>query len=270
MTTQDYRDINRRAWSFFSSAGCDSAKPFGPTEFARARYWLDSYGWLPWNQVKSVLCIACGGGQQAALFASLGCQVTSLDLCREQLEKDRNAATRHGLEIECVEGDMLDLSLLYGRSYDLVYQAVSACYVPDVRRLYREVHKVLRADGYYRVEHWNPVHFQLADPPWDGGAYRVDRPQTYKEPLPWLGLQKENTGGIPSCHHYIHPLQDLIGSMCDENFQIIRFAETGETNPNAAPCTFPHLSAFLPTFFLLLARRGLSRSRTPSEPSSAS
>jgi len=110
-----------------------------------------------------VLCLACGGGQQAALFASLGYRVTLADISPDQLQIDRAVAEEYGLKIELVEADMLDLSRLHGRQFDLVYQAVSACYVPDVQRLYREVARVIKPGGWYRVEHWNPVQLQLPD-----------------------------------------------------------------------------------------------------------
>src|SRR5262249_38927681 len=104
--------------------------------------------------VRQVLCLASAGGQQAPMFASLGCRVVSADLCPEQLERDASTAKRLGFEIECVECDMLDLSPLYGRNFDLVYQAVSACYAPNVAKLYAEVARVLKHGGFYRVEHW--------------------------------------------------------------------------------------------------------------------
>ena len=97
------------------------------------------------------------------MFASLDCRVTSVDLCPEQLQRDRMTADRYGLDLECLEADMLDLSALYGRAFDLVYQAISFCYVPDVSKLYAQVSRVLRSGGFYRVEHWNPVNMQLAD-----------------------------------------------------------------------------------------------------------
>lgn len=138
---ENYRTVSRNAWAYLAKNGCDSSLAYGPEEFKHARKWLDANGWIPWRRVHSVLCLACGGGQQALLFASLGHRVTLLDISPEQLGIDREVAERYGLEVECVEGDMQNLSSLYGRDFDLVYQAVSACYVPDVRRVYQEIFK---------------------------------------------------------------------------------------------------------------------------------
>lgn len=253
----NYRTVSRDAWALLAKRGCDSCQPFGPKQFGSAKRWLDSRGWIPWKRVQSVLCLACGGGQQAPLFASLERQVTLADISPDQLNIDRWAAQKYGLEIECVEADMLHLSELYGRQFDLVYQAVSACYVPDVRKLYREVFKVLRPGGYYFVQHWNPVHVQLADnQAWDGNAYRVARPQLPGEPVPSPMEWDEQTGEVTAhCWHYIHSLTHLIGGLCDSGFTIQRFAENEDADLSAEPGAHTHLSAYLPSFFSIFARR---------------
>ncbi len=253
----NYRTISRDAWAFLARNGCDSCAAYGPEHFASARDWLDSQRWIPWKQVQSVLCLACGGGQQAPLFASLGCQVTLVDISPDQLTIDRQTAEQHGFAIECLEADMLDLSPLYGRDFDLVYQAVSACYVPNVRKLYREVFQVLKPCGYYRVMHWNPVHVQLAkNRLWDGHAYRVSRPQTPGKPIRSPMAWDEQTGEASAvCWHYIHPLGHLIGGLCDAGFAILRFDECGEANLSAEPGSHAHLGAYLPSFFSMFARR---------------
>jgi hypothetical protein len=147
---------------------------------------------------------------------------------------------------------MLDLARLHGRGFDLVYQPVSACYIPDVRPLYREVARVVRPGGFYRVEHWTLLHVQLADDvPWDGQAYRVARPQRPGRPLPW----RHGDDGQATCWHYIHPLDDLIGGLCAAGFVVLGFAETRPGDLSAEPGSHAHLAAYLPPFFALFARR---------------
>src|SRR5689334_1410195 len=143
--------------------GSHSSRAYGPEQFSRARQLLDPAGWFPWRRLRTVLCLAGGGGQQGPLFASLGYEVTVVDLSPEQLEQDRATARRHGLTLDCVEADMQDLSALPQGSFDLVYQPVSSLYVADIRQCYRQVAAVTRPGGLFFSEHWNPVQMQLAE-----------------------------------------------------------------------------------------------------------
>lgn len=251
MTDATYRSVNRAGWGKLNSRSGEHDQPYGPEEFARARQLLDPAGWLPWRRFHSVLCLAAGGGQQGPLFASLGYEVTVVDLSPDQLASDRATAARHGLHLECVEADMQDLSALSGRSFDLVYQAVSSLYVPDIRQSYQQVAAVTEPGGLYLSEHWNPVQMQLdTGERWDGGAYRVSlRPGT--GPYPWPpGDLTEAT-----CWHYVHSLEDMLGGLCDAGFVIVRFGEQGEAEPGATPGTQAHLDGYLPAHFCILARR---------------
>lgn len=249
-----YRSVNRQAWTRLARQGSDSSRPYYTKDPSRARAWLDPSGWIRWEEIRHVLCLASGGGQQAPNFAQLECCVVSADLCAEQLELDRRTAREHGLSVECVETDMLELSALYGRDFDLVYQAVSACYVPDVRSLYGEVARVLRDGGFYRVEHWSPVHMQLAhDRRWTGRGYELVRPHVSGQRDIWKG-STANDGPAPECWHYIHTLTDLIGGLCDAGFQILHFSEQGIKDESAEPGSEEHVGVFVPQFLTLYAQ----------------
>jgi SAM-dependent methyltransferase len=248
---RSYQTVNRLVWTQLAQQGDDSAEA-GQNQFAQARQWLDPQGWMHWPEIRRVLCLASGGGRQAPMFACLGCHVVSADLCPEQLRLDSESAHRHGFEIECIEADMLDLSMLYGRDFDLVYQAISACYVPDVRRLYAEVFRVLRPGGYYRAEHWNPVNMQLADDfRWTGRGYEMVR--TPGSAHAWHGAA-QNGGEPMEAWHYIHSLTDQIGGLCDAGFRILHFSEHGERDESAEPGSKAHAYIYAPPFLSLYAQ----------------
>ncbi|MFZ0376436.1 MAG: class I SAM-dependent methyltransferase [Solirubrobacteraceae bacterium] len=252
--TEDYLSVNRQAWSVFARRGEQSTRAYGDDVFAQPRACLDDEGWIPWREVRSVLCLAAGGGQQGPLFASLGLEVTVVDISPAQLETDREVAHRRGLAMETVEADMLDLSQLHGAGFDLVYQPVSALYVPDVPALYREVARTLRPGGYYHVQHWNPVQMQVAERrPWDGTAYRLVHPQGTGEPIAWDHGLDEN-GDAAVSWNWIHPLGSLIGGLCRAGFVLTRFAERGHGDLRRPPGTQQHLAGFVPSFFAVLAK----------------
>jgi SAM-dependent methyltransferase len=251
----DYKDVNRLAWTRLACQGNTSSRPFDKEHIVEARSWLDPERWIDWTQVRNVLCLASGGGQQAVLFASLGCVVVSADLCPEQLAMDLETARRHGFEIECVEADMLDLSALRGRNFDLVYQAISACYVPAVRRLCDEIAQVLRPGGNYRVDHWNPIHMQLGEAPfWTGRGYELVCPCISGSRHVWRCADGSGAGDT-ECWHYLHSLTDLIGSLCDSGFRIARFAERRSHCENAEPGSDAHVGLFIPPVLSVYAQK---------------
>jgi SAM-dependent methyltransferase len=249
-----YREVNRDGWAKLVAEHSDSSCPYSDDEFSRAREILDPDGWLEWSSITSVLCLACGGGQQAALFASLGCTVTSFDLCVEQLELDKRVAHSRNLSIECLQGDMLDLTSLYGRKFDLIYQAVSACYIPEVLPLCEALWDLLPEGGSYWVEHWNPMHIQLEDlGAWNGSGYKIVRPQLSGVKHEWVGYS--DGGEAPVCWHFIHSLSQLIGGLCTAGFIIEKFVERAAADLTAEPGSHAHLAAYVPPFFAMLARR---------------
>jgi SAM-dependent methyltransferase len=252
----DGRAASRRAWDQLAKIGCFCSEAYGTNEFKNARSLLDFAGWIPWHEINTVLCLAAGGGQQSLLFASLGYRVTVVDLSPEQLTVDRTVAEQNGFEVECIEGDMLNIDRLLSRQFDLVYQPISAHYANDVRRLYRVVRKVVRPGGFYWVEHWSPFQMQLAAiDRWDSQAYRLVEPQRSGKPIPWIVTCELSPKAPNICWHYVHSLNELIGGMCDAGFKILRFAEREQKNLNAEPGSEAHLAAYLPPFLAIFGQR---------------
>ena len=129
---------------------------------------------------KKVLCLASGGGQQSAVFSLLGADVTVADISQGQLNGDIRAAQHYGYEIKTVLCSMMDLSVFEAETFDVVYQPVSICFVPDVLPVYREVYRVLKKGGIYSVSHINPAtypaDFDNEIDGWDGTGYRISSP----------------------------------------------------------------------------------------------
>lgn len=160
---------------------------------------------------RDVLCLASGGGQQSAVFSILGAQVTVVDLAEGQLEGDRKAARHYGYELTTLQADMRDLSCLNANSFDLVFQANSTAYVPDIRQVYSEVSRVLRLHGTYRVDNGNPAIFSVK---WDGAKYEISDPYSEK-------IKNREDGGI----EFRHYMDDIFNGLLDSGFSIQRVYE---------------------------------------------
>jgi SAM-dependent methyltransferase len=250
------RNPSRRAWDHLARNGCFSSQAYGSEEFKEARARLDFKGWIPWRQIRTVLCLAGAGGQQSALFASLGYHVTVVDISPEQLKIDEAVAAENGFDIDCIQGDMLDLDRLVNRQFDLVYQPISAHYANDVRVLYRKIYTVVRPGGFYWAEHWSPFQMQLAViDRWDGQSYRIAEPQRRGVAVPWI-IHQHAEGNVPGIGwHYIHSLDDLIGGLCEAGFHILRFTERRQADAYAAQGSEAHLAAYIPPFIAIFAQR---------------
>lgn len=247
---------NESAWDYWASMGSISSRPIGMLEPADARTMLDPDGWLPWNEIRRVLCLGAAGGQQGPAFAMLGCDVTVVDLSDRQLELDRRIAQEHGLRVSCVQGDMCGLDRLVSGPFDLVYQPISSCYVADVGELYRQVEGVLRPGGLYRVEHWNPTHMRL----WTSAEKSASGYTLAATGSPTDSFATAVAFGpageqLVTARTFPHSLEALLGSLCDTGFAIRRLAEDRGGDPDAEIGSDERLAAFLPPFFRLLARK---------------
>lgn len=177
---------------------------------------------------KDVLCLASGGGHQSVVFGLLGANVTVLDLSAGQLNGDRVAAEHYGYDVRLVKGDMRDLSVFDDASFDLIYQPISITFVPDVKEVYREVHRVLRPGGVYSVHHCNPstypTSFVGGANGWDGEGYRIAEPYMGGPILVDSDGRENMTCGEP-IGEYRHLLRDIFGGLLELGFQITEVLE---------------------------------------------
>lgn len=253
LSARKYADTNRRAWDYLAAVNSSASQPWPEATAEEYRAWVDEFGWLPWSELGDVLLLCGAGGQQGPVFASLGLNVTVVDLSDGQLAIDRRVAAQRGLRIETVSADAQDPSLLAGRQFDLVYQPVSTCYLPNPRLVYANVARLVKPGGWYLSDHWNPAQIQLSTGVrWDGSAYRVARPSGGRRPL---RVVDPSTSDGPDCMYFAHRLRDLVGGICDAGFVIERFGERGVADPAAEPDTTDHLGAYLAPFYEVLARR---------------
>ena len=169
-----------------------------------------------------VLCLAGGGGQQSALCSLLGAKVTVLDLTPEQLRRDQVAAQHYGYEVETIQGDMRDLSVLEGRTFDRVIQPISTLYVPDLSELFAGVARVLKSGGLYYADFCYPRLYMVEDLGWDGNGYLLRFSQPHKR---GAVLETEPDGlmnfteGV-SYGEFNHLLSDIVNGLISEGLMV--------------------------------------------------
>lgn len=192
---------------------------------------------------KDVLCLACGGGQQSAVFALLGARVTVVDLAEGQLEGDRKAAAHYGYEVRTVHGDMRDLSPLAAESFDVVY-GMALAYVPDAREVYHQVARVLRPGGLYRMDSDQPAIRFLT---WDGSGYRISKPYVEK-------IERREDGGI----EFRHYIDDIFNGLLEVGLSIRQVEDLSrdvKPDDEAPPGTWNHVRTYVGGYFVVVAQK---------------
>jgi SAM-dependent methyltransferase len=232
----DIRKYNRSAWDKEVERGNQWTLPVSDEEIAAARVGVWDIILTPTKPVPKewfrglegldVLCLASGGGQQGPILAAAGARVTVFDNSPKQLRQDRLVAERHMLPITTIEGDMADLSVFDGQSFDLIVHPVSNLFVPDIQPVWQETFRVLRRGGVLLAGFTNPVIYlfdhDLAE---RTGILQVKYALPYSDltSLPDEERLRYIETGAPL--EFSHTLQDQIGGQIEAGFIIAGFFE---------------------------------------------
>lgn len=250
---------NKDRWEELAQAGVEYSRPLLHLDAASARALLDPFDIMGDVAGQDVLCLASGGGQQSVAFAMLGAAVTVYDLSDTQLQRDREAAQGYGVQIRAVQGDMRDLRRFAERSFGVVWQAHSINFVPDARPVFRQVARVIRPGGLYRVECNNPFVAGLDERDWDGRAYPLSRPYLdgaeieYADPYWEVWSEDGNCRRVRGPKEFRHTLSTLVNGMVEQGFAILGLWEETSADPDAPPGTWEHLKSVAPPWFTIWA-----------------
>jgi len=225
------RSYNREAWDREVREGVNRwTQPFGAEVIAKARQGEFSIlltenipvprRWFPPLEDARVLCLASGGGQQGPVLAAAGANVTVFDNSPAQLKQDQFVVEREALSLKTVEGDAADLSIFADESFDLIFNPCSTVFMPDVRPVWRECHRVLRHGGILMTGSTNPVHYIFDLFKADEGILEVAYSIPYSDLTSLSEEDREEylSKGLPV--EFGHSLTDLLGGQCDAGFVI--------------------------------------------------
>lgn len=177
--------------------------------------------WLADIRGKRILCLASGGGQQAPILAAAGAVVVSFDLSDEQLRKDQMVATREGLGIQCIQGDMANLQCFPDKCFDVIVHPASNVFVKEVEVVWRECFRVVRPGGALLSGFMNPAVFLFDhDEVASTGqlVVRYSLPYSDEGSLPANRLEAKIAAG--QSLEFSHSLTAQIGGQTDAGFVI--------------------------------------------------
>lgn len=233
----DPLEHNRAAWNLLFEKGCEWTKPVDSQTIERARRGEWAVLLTPRRKVPrswfgdlrgmNVLCLASGGGQQAPVLAAAGASVVSFDLSENQLAQDRMVAEREALSLQCIQGDMADLSVFGDAQFDLVFNPISTVFVPDVLPVWRESFRVLRPGGALLSGFMNPGFFLFDHKPLGGSedlVVKYSLPYSELEPQHLCPSRREEIEGGGALE-FSHSLETLLGGQLAAGFVITGFYE---------------------------------------------
>jgi SAM-dependent methyltransferase len=224
----DLPDYNRKAWDAQVAKGNRWTVPVGPDEIAAARRGEWRIVLTPTRPVprewfgevagRDVLCLASGGGQQGPILAAAGARVVVLDLSPAQVQRDRDVAAREGLSLTAVEGDMRDLSRFSDGTFDLIVHPISNCFLPDVRPMWREAFRVLKAGGALLAGFCNPILYVFDDALADKGELAVRHSIPYSDLTSLSDEERRRYTDANEPLVFGHSLEDQIGGQLQAGF----------------------------------------------------
>jgi len=247
--------VNRDRWNSLARANVEYSRPFMNITIEEAEKYVYRHGVLTDVTGKKVLCLASGGGQDSIAFGLLDADVTVLDLSDVQLERDRQAAKQHGLQIKTIQGDMRDLSIFAQDQFDIVWQMYSINFIPSPGSIFREVQRVLKSGGIYFLQFANPFAIGIDNEKWDGKAYPIDclyiQGEDISEKFHNWDVEQPDGSKIKcsSPHEYRHTLSCILNGLAGNGFILLGLWEWMRSEENPQPGSWAHYTQVIPPWF---------------------
>ncbi len=249
---------NRERWNELATTGVQYSRPWLDLDESTARHRIDPLGLLSDVNGKRVLCLAGGGGQQSAAFALLGADVTVFDLSDEMLARDHVAAKHYGHEVTTIQGDAQNLAQLTSDHFEIVWQAHSLSFIPNLDLLFDGIVRVLQPDGMYHLSAWNPLAYGT-DEQWTGEGYLLR--EGYIEGAEAVSgdgyWDITNTDGQPARvagpREFRHTLTAIMNGLINRGFILLDVHEEPLGNPKAKPGSWDHFCSVAPPWLVIWA-----------------
>jgi 2-polyprenyl-3-methyl-5-hydroxy-6-metoxy-1,4-benzoquinol methylase len=195
---------------------------------------------------KRVLELGCGGGQASIALAKQGAKVITVDPSAERLDEVRAACDREEVKVELHQGDLAELPFVRAETIDVVLSTYALATVPDLDRVFRQVHRVLRQECAVVFSIPHPA-FALFDP---AGAdpLRIARSYFDRTPRPW------SAGGVEGADHP-RTISDVFTGLMRANFRVDTLLEPSVATDTVRSAYFIPTMNWVPATLVIRARK---------------
>lgn len=231
----NYQDEIAKTWDHINECLIDKTKAISHEEYMRAKSGelkVSLAGiktvpkeWFPELKGKNILALACGGGQQAPIFAAHGANVTVTDYSDRQLACETDVAEREKYHISIVKADMSKDFPFSDNTFDMIFNPVSNCYIESILPMWRECARVIRKKGILMMAFVKEEHFMF-EPDFRNEDVLISR---HSLPFnPYTDLTDELKKKYAEEHRpvaFSHSLTEQIGGLIDAGFEITNIYE---------------------------------------------
>jgi ubiquinone/menaquinone biosynthesis C-methylase UbiE len=169
---------------------------------------------------KNILELGCGGGQCSIAFAKQGAKCTGIDISKKQLEYAEKLAKRNKVKINFIHGSFQDLRKIKSKSYDIVFSAFAFQYSPNIKKLFKEVYRILKKKGLFVFSLDHPFSFVIYR---NESYYHTGK---IEEVETWPDGSKHKFVG------YKRKLSDIFNALVESNFIVERIIEPFQLKKN--------------------------------------
>ena len=131
----------------------------------------------------------------------------------------------------------------------------------DARAVFREVARVVRPGGLYRLMCANPFVMGASTKDWDGRGYAlahtyVDGARVEGTDEEWV-YERAGREQVRPPREYRHGFGTLLGGLAEQGFRLLRASEDESIHlrPDAEPGTWDHFVSVVRPWLTFLARR---------------
>jgi len=161
---------------------------------------------------RRVLELGCGGGHAAVGMAMRGARVTAVDPDVTQINLARSLANAKEVAVEFHQALPAELAFVRADQMDLVVSVQSLAFTPDLGRVFRQAHRVLRPGGHMIVSLPHPA------------LLCADSDNLALNARSWLDIG-------PVGEHYVHTAETVVTSLSRANFGVDTLLEPHSDGP---------------------------------------
>lgn len=159
---------------------------------------------------KDILEVGCGAGEISIALALKGADCTGIDISKEQLALARKRAEERNVDVDFIQGDFEEMEEIDDKSKDLVVSVFALDWAQDIRKVFSDVHRILRKGGIFVFTVQHPFYNCFSEPD-----------EEFELKHSYFKRETRDEG----IHFNIFTVGDLVNGLIETGFEVERVVE---------------------------------------------